>query len=451
MSDALSVLRQQDPELAAALASEARRQRDGIELIASENYVSEAVLEAQGSILTNKYAEGYPGKRYYGGCQFVDVVETLAIDRAKQLFGAEYANVQPHSGAQANMAVYLAALKPGDPILGLKLDQGGHLTHGHPLNFSGMYFDVHEYGVDRDTERIDYDALLQTAKQVRPKLITSGASAYPRIIDFERMRAIADEVGALLWADIAHIAGLVAAELHPSSIPHAHFTTTTTHKTLRGPRGGMVLASQAMADEYNLNRIVFPGVQGGPLMHVIAGKAAAFGEALQPQWRDYQRRVVENTRTLADALQRRGMRMVSGGTENHLMLLDLSRSDGTEQISGKKAEKALDEAGITVNKNTIPFDPRKPMVTSGIRLGTPAATSRGFGTAEMEQIATWVVDVLHNIDDADLHHRIADDVRELCAGFPVPGQARYLADEGDPDAAQHSVAERPTNAVPSLT
>jgi glycine hydroxymethyltransferase len=286
---------------------------------------------------------------------------------------------------------------------------------------------------------------------VRPKLITSGASAYPRIIDFERMRAIADEVGALLWADIAHIAGLIAADLHPSPIPHAHFTTTTTHKTLRGPRGGMVLSTQAIAEEYNLNRIVFPGVQGGPLMHVIAGKAAAFGEALRPEWRRYQQEVVENAKTLADALTRRGVRLVSGGTDNHLMLVDLSRSAGTEEISGKKAERALDEAGITVNKNTIPFDPRKPMVTSGIRLGTPAVTSRGFGSAEMERIAEWIVAVLHNIEDAELHQRIADDVRDLCAAFPVPGQARYIDDEGDPDAASSSVPQQEPASVPSPT
>ncbi len=429
MADALSILRQQDPVLAEAIANEARRQREGIELIASENYVSEAVLEAQGSIFTNKYAEGYPGRRYYGGCQYMDVVETLAIERAKQLFGAEFANVQPHSGAQANMAIYLAALKPGDRILGLKLDQGGHLTHGHPLNFSGMYFEVHAYGVERDTERINYDDLLQVAKQVRPKLITSGASAYPRIIDFERMRAIADEVGALLWADIAHIAGLVAAGIHPSPIPHAHFTTTTTHKTLRGPRGGLILSSAAIAEEYNLNRAVFPGVQGGPLMHVVAAKAAAFGEALQPEWQAYQRRIVENAGTLAKGLAQRGMRLVSGGTENHLMLIDLTRSEGVEEISGKKAERVLDEAAITVNKNAIPFDPRKPMITSGIRLGTPAVTSRGFGLPEMERIAGWVVDVLREADNADLHTRIADEVRDMCAGFPVPGHARY-ADEG---------------------
>jgi glycine hydroxymethyltransferase len=425
MAHALSALQHQDPELAAAIAAEARRQQDGIELIASENYVSEAVLEAQGSILTNKYAEGYPGRRYYGGCQYVDIVESLAIERAKQLFGAEFANVQPHSGAQANMAIYLAALKPGDPILGLKLDQGGHLTHGHPLNFSGMYFDVHYYGVDRETELIDYDDLLQTAKQVRPKLITSGASAYPRIIDFQRMRAIADEVGALLWADIAHIAGLISAGLHPSPIAHAHFTTSTTHKTLRGPRGGLILCTEEIAETYNLNRTVFPGVQGGPLMHVIAAKAAAFGEALQPEWQEYQRRIIENARALAERLTQHGMRLVSGGTDNHLMLLDLSRSGGTEEISGKKAEKALDEAGITVNKNTIPFDPRKPMITSGLRLGSPAATSRGFGPAEMEQVADWIVTVLRDIENVEAQHRIAGEVRELCAGFPVPGHARY--------------------------
>jgi len=440
MGYALSTLQQQDPELAAAIADEARRQRDGIELIASENYVSEAVLEAQGSILTNKYAEGYPGRRYYGGCQYVDVVETLAIERAKQLFGAEYANVQPHSGAQANMAIYLAALKPGDPILGLKLDQGGHLTHGNPLNFSGIYFDVHYYGVDRETELIDYDALLSIAKQVRPKLITSGASAYPRIIDFERMRAIADEVGALLWADIAHIAGLVAAGLHPSPIPHAHFTTTTTHKTLRGPRGGLILSSQAVAEEYNFNRTVFPGIQGGPLMHVIAAKAAAFGEALQPAWHDYQQRIVENARVLAAGLLNRGMRLVSGGTDNHLMLIDLSRSEGTTEVSGKKAERVLDEAGLTTNKNTIPFDPRKPMIASGLRLGTPAVTSRGFGPAEMERIAEWIVAILRDPENTDVQQRIAADVRELCASFPVPGQARYLASSPNEVATAPSLA-----------
>jgi glycine hydroxymethyltransferase len=446
MAYALAALHHQDPELAAAIAAEAHRQRDGIELIASENYVSEAVLEAQGSILTNKYAEGYPGRRYYGGCQYMDVVETLAIERAKQLFGAEFANVQPHSGAQANMAIYLAALKPGDTILGLKLDQGGHLTHGHHLNFSGIYFDVHYYGVDRETERIDYDDLLATAKQVRPKLITSGASAYPRIIDFERMRAIADEVGALLWADIAHIAGLVAAGLHPSSIPHAHVTTSTTHKTLRGPRGGLILSSQEIAETYNLNRAVFPGVQGGPLMHVIAAKAAAFGEALQPEWKEYQRRIVENARALAERLSQHGMRLVSGGTDNHLMLIDLSRSEGTEEISGKKAEKALDEVGITVNKNTIPFDPRKPMITSGLRLGSPAVTSRGFGPAEMQQVGDWIVAVLRDIENADLHQRIAGEVREFCAAFPVPGQDRYIQNEGDISASGNGT---PVTSVPS--
>jgi glycine hydroxymethyltransferase len=448
MADALSTLRQQDPELAEAIANEARRQREGIELIASENYVSEAVLEAQGSIFTNKYAEGYPGRRYYGGCQYMDVVETLAIERAKQLFGAEFANVQPHSGAQANMAIYLAALKPGDRILGLKLDQGGHLTHGHPLNFSGMYFEVDAYGVDRDTERIDYDDLLQVAKQVRPKLITSGASAYPRIIDFERMRAIADEVGALLWADIAHIAGLVAAGLHPSPIPYAHFTTTTTHKTLRGPRGGLILSSQAIAEEYNLNRAVFPGVQGGPLMHVVAAKAAAFGEALQPEWKAYQQRIVENAGALAKGLGQRGMRLVSGGTDNHLMLIDLAHSQGVEGISGKKAERVLDEAAITVNKNAIPFDPRKPMITSGIRLGTPAVTSRGFGLAEMERIASWVVDVLREADNADLHARIAEDVRDMCAAFPVPGHARYADGGANPAASVTTQTAQPAS-VPS--
>ncbi len=429
MSDGATSLSRQDPDVAAAIAAEAERQRDGIELIASENYVSDAVLEAQGSILTNKYAEGLPGRRYYGGCQFVDVVETLAIERAKKLFDAEWVNVQPHSGAQANMVIYLAALKPGDKILGLKLDQGGHLTHGHPLNFSGLYFDVSTYGVDRETEHIDYDQLQRIAREVRPKLITSGASAYPRIIDFERMRAIADDVGALLWADIAHIAGLVVAGLHPSPILVAHFTTTTTHKTLRGPRGGMVMASAAIAEEYNLNRTVFPGVQGGPLMHVIAAKAVAFGEALRPEFATYQRRIVENAAVLARALQAQGLRLVSGGTDNHQMLIDLSRSEGLSELSGKKAEKALDAAGITANKNTIPFDPRSPMVTSGLRLGTPAVTTRGFGPAEMERIAGWIVEVLHNVGDEQVHGRIEQEVRSLCTAFPVPGHSQLIGDE----------------------
>ncbi len=429
MTDRETPLSREDPEVAAAIAAEALRQRDGIELIASENYVSDAVLEAQGSILTNKYAEGLPGRRYYGGCQYVDVVETLAIERAKKLFDVEWVNVQPHSGAQANMVVYLAALKPGDKILGLKLDQGGHLTHGHPLNFSGIYFDVSYYGVDRETERVDYDELHRLAKEVRPKLITSGASAYPRVIDFERMRAIADDVGALLWADIAHIAGLVVAGLHPSPIPFAHFTTTTTHKTLRGPRGGLIMASNAVAEEYKLNRTVFPGVQGGPLMHVIAAKAVAFGEALRPEFKDYQRRIVENAATLARSLQSQGLRLVSGGTDNHLMLVDLSHSEGLTEISGKKGEKALDAAGITVNKNTIPFDPRPPLVTSGLRLGSPAVTTRGFGPAEMERVAGWIVEVLHNVDDEQVHRRVEEEVRSLCAGFPVPGHSQLIGDE----------------------
>ena len=441
MLDTVSLLQEQDPEVAAALAAEARRQRDGIELIASENYVSDAVLEAQGSVLTNKYAEGLPGRRYYGGCQYVDVVETLAIERARQIFGAEWANVQPHSGAQANMAIYMAALKPGDRILGLKLDQGGHLTHGHPLNFSGIYFEVATYGVDRESERIDYDDLHRIARETRPKLITAGASAYPRIIDFERMRRIADDVGALLWADIAHIAGLVAADLHPSPIPHAHFTTTTTHKTLRGPRGGLILASKAVAEEYYLNRTVFPGVQGGPLMHVIAAKAVAFGEALRPEFAAYQRAIVENAAALARALTAEGLRLVSGGTDNHLMLVDLSRSEGLTEISGKKAEKALDAAGITANKNTIPFDPRPPLVTSGLRLGTPAVTSRGFGPAEMERVAGWITEVLRNIDDQQLHRRVEEEVRAFCADFPVPGHSRLIG--GDMELPVEAEASKP--------
>lgn len=445
----IEYLAQHDPEVAEAIANESRRQRDGIELIASENYTSRAVMEAQGSVLTNKYAEGLPGKRYYGGCQYVDVVETLAIERAKRLFGAEWANVQPHSGAQANTVIYMAALQPGDQILGLKLDQGGHLTHGHPLNFSGIYFKVATYGVDRETERIDYDDLLRVARDVRPKLITSGASAYPRIIDFERMRAIADEVGALLWADIAHIAGLVAVGLHPSPIPHAHFTTTTTHKTLRGPRGGLIMASNAIAEQYNLNRTVFPGVQGGPLMHVIAAKAVAFGEALQASFADYQQRVLDNAKTLAAALGAAGLRLVSGGTDNHLMLADLSRSEGLAEVSGKKAERVLDEAGITVNKNTIPFDARSPMVTSGLRLGSPAVTTRGFGAAEMERVADWIVNVVRDPDNTDLRAHIADEVRQMCAAFPVPGH------EPDPQVAETALPATTTKselgAVPSPT
>lgn len=415
----LQTLYRSDPEIAAAIANEVRRQRDGLELIASENYTSRAVLEAQASIFTNKYAEGLPGKRYYGGCEFADVVEQLAIDRACALFGAETANVQPHSGAQANIAVFTALLQPGDTILGMRLDQGGHLTHGSPVNFSGKWYNVHFYGVDPQTGLIDYDDLARTAREVRPKLITSGASAYPRLIDFERMRAIADEVGARLMADIAHTAGLVAAGEHPTPVGHAHVVTTTTHKTLRGPRGGMILMTSENAKE--INSSVFPGTQGGPLMHVIAAKAVAFGEALQPEFKTYAQNIRHNARTLAETLVQQGITLVSGGTDNHLMLVDLTSLN----VTGAKAQTALERAAITANKNAIPYDTQPPWKTSGIRLGTPAVTTRGMGRAEMVQIGNWIAQVLHNLDDSDLHQRIADEVRELCSRFPVPGHEGY--------------------------
>ncbi len=415
----LQTLYRSDPEIAAAIANEVRRQRDGLELIASENYTSRAVLEAQASIFTNKYAEGLPGKRYYGGCEFADVVEQLAIDRACALFGAETANVQPHSGAQANIAVFTALLQPGDTILGMRLDQGGHLTHGSPVNFSGKWYNVHFYGVDPQTGLIDYDDLARTARTVRPKLITSGASAYPRLINFERMRVIADEVGALLMADIAHTAGLVAAGEHPTPVGHAHVVTTTTHKTLRGPRGGMILMTSENAKE--INSSVFPGTQGGPLMHIIAAKAVAFGEALQPEFKTYAQNIRRNARTLAETLVQQGLTLVSGGTDNHLMLVDLTSLN----VTGAKAQAALERAAITANKNAIPYDTQPPWKTSGIRLGTPAVTTRGMGPAEMVQIGNWIAQVLHNLDDSDLHQRIADEVRELCRHFPVPGHEGY--------------------------
>jgi glycine hydroxymethyltransferase len=377
-----------DPEVARSLEDERRRQNEGLELIASENFVSPAVMAAMGSVMTNKYAEGYPGKRYYGGCQFVDVAEDLARERAKLLFGAEHANVQPHSGAQANMSVYLAVMQPGDTMLGMDLTHGGHLTHGHPLNYSGKEFEVVAYGVDKETETIDYQRLRELALEHRPKLIVCGASAYPRTIDFERLRGIADEADALLMADIAHIAGLVAAGLHPSPVPHCHFVTTTTHKTLRGPRGGMILCGEEWAEQ--IDKAVFPGVQGGPLMHVIAAKAVAFAEALQPGWKEYQRAVVENAAVLCDEIGKRGWRIVSGGTDNHLFLIDL----GADFISGKKAERWLGLADITVNKNTVPFDTRKPYIASGLRIGTPAVTTRGMGPGEMKIIAGLIDRVL---------------------------------------------------------
>ncbi|HEY7030906.1 MAG TPA: serine hydroxymethyltransferase [Thermomicrobiales bacterium] len=408
-------LRSTDPEVAAAIEGELYRQRDGIELIASENFVSSAVLRAVGSVLTNKYAEGYPGRRYYGGCEFVDQVETLAIERARALFGAEHANVQPHSGANANLAAYLSLLNPGDKILGLSLQEGGHLTHGLGVNFSGRLFEAHFYGLDRATGLIDYDALLVTAKEVRPRAIIAGASAYSRQIDFARFRAVADEVGAYLFADIAHPAGLIASGLHPSPIPHAHITMTTTHKTLRGPRGGMILTSAEFAK--TVDKTIFPGLQGGPLMHVIAGKAVAFGEALQPAFRDYSRAIIDNAQTLASTLIAQGLPIVSGGTDTHVMLVDV----GAIGLSGKQAEKALETVGITVNKNTIPGDTRPPTQGSGIRLGTPAITTRGFGSQEMRRIAEMIAEVLTNPDDPGVRERIAGEVRDLTSRFPLPG------------------------------
>ncbi len=402
-----------DPEVAEAIRNETERQGRQLEMIASENFVSEAVLEALGTVLTNKYAEGYPGRRYYGGCEFVDVAETLAIARAKELFGADHANVQPHSGAQANTAVYLAALKPGDTILGMNLSHGGHLTHGHPLNFSGKYFKVVAYGVRKEDERIDYEELKRLAVESKPKVIVVGASAYPRTIDFAAVRAAADASGALIMADIAHIAGLVAAGIHPSPVPHCEFVTTTTHKTLRGPRGGLILCKEAWAKE--IDKAVFPGVQGGPLMHVIAAKAVAFKEALAPEWKAYQRQIVANAAALAKALQGEGLRLVSGGTDNHLMLVDVF----AKGITGKVAEKALDKAGITANKNTIPFDTNSPMVASGIRLGTPALTTRGMKEGDMAEVARLVSRALHAVENETELAEVKRAVRQMCERFPL--------------------------------
>jgi glycine hydroxymethyltransferase len=410
-----SALEQADPEIAAAVHLEERRQRLKLEMIASENYCSAAILQAVGSVLTNKYAEGYPGHRYYGGCEFVDIAENLARDRAKELFGAEHANVQPHAGAQANMAAYFALLEPGDTAMGLNLSQGGHLTHGLPANFSGKLYNFVPYGVDRETEQLDYDAIQQTARECQPKLIVTGATAYPRTIDFQRFREIADEAGALLMVDMAHIAGLVAAGVHPSPVPFADIVTSTTHKTLRGPRSAFILCKEELAQR--VDRAVFPGMQGGPLMHVIAAKAVAFHEAMQPEFREYQRRVIENARLLSDELERGGLRIVSGGTDTHLILVDVS----SKGLSGRKAERALDNAGITVNKNTIPFDTRSPTVASGIRIGTPALTTRGFGADEMRQTARWIVEILENPDDADLSESVRQQVESLAEQFPVPG------------------------------
>ena len=406
-------LNQFDPEVYAACERELHRQQENIELIASENIVSEAVLLAAGSVLTNKYAEGYPGKRYYGGCQYVDEVENLARDRACRLFGAEHANVQPHSGANANLAVFFALLKPGDTVLSMSLAHGGHLSHGSPVNISGTYFNIVPYELDPATERIDYDCVRQLALEHRPKLILAGASAYPRTIDFAKFREIADEVGAYLMVDMAHIAGLVAAGLHPSPVPVADVVTTTTHKTLRGPRGGMILCREQYAKQ--IDKAIFPGTQGGPLMHIIAAKAVAFGEALTEDFRLYQKRIADNARTLAEELTRRGIRLVSGGTDNHLMLIDL-RGTG---VSGKELEARLDAVHITANKNTVPNDPASPFVTSGLRVGTPAVTSRGFGQGEMVQIAGFITDILRDFDAC--RDRVTDEVLALCRRFPIYG------------------------------
>lgn len=411
LCDSIGLVAKYDPDVAAAMNDELKRQRRNLELIASENIVSPAVMAAMGSVLTNKYAEGYPGKRYYGGCQCVDVVEQIAIDRACKLFGSEYANVQPHSGAQANTAVYFAMLEPGDTVMGMSLSEGGHLTHGSPVNISGKYFNFVPYGVDPETHRINYDKVLEIAKEVKPKMIVCGASAYPRIIDFKRFREIADEVGAYLMVDMAHIAGLVAAGVHPSPVPYAHFTTTTTHKTLRGPRGGLILCNEEYSKQ--INKAIFPGTQGGPLMHTIAAKAVCFGEALKPEFKTYGENIVKNAKALANSLVSRGLNLVSGGTDNHVMLLDLR----DREITGKELEHRLDEVYITVNKNTVPNEPRSPFVTSGIRIGTPAVTTRGLGVEEMDKIADFISLCVNDFEGN------ADDIRagvnEICAKFPL--------------------------------
>ena len=411
LCDSIGLVAKYDPDVAAAMNDELKRQRRNLELIASENIVSPAVMAAMGSVLTNKYAEGYPGKRYYGGCQCVDVVEQIAIDRACKLFGSEYANVQPHSGAQANTAVYFAMLEPGDTVMGMSLSEGGHLTHGSPVNISGKYFNFVPYGVDPETHRINYDKVLEIAKEVKPKMIVCGASAYPRIIDFKRFREIADEVGAYLMVDMAHIAGLVAAGVHPSPVPYAHFTTTTTHKTLRGPRGGLILCNEEYSKQ--INKAIFPGTQGGPLMHTIAAKAVCFGEALKPEFKTYGENIVKNAKALANGLVSRGLNLVSGGTDHHVMLLDLR----DREITGKELEHRLDEVYITVNKNTVPNEPRSPFVTSGIRIGTPAVTTRGLGDEEMDKIADFISLCVNDFEGN------ADDIRagvnEICAKFPL--------------------------------
>ncbi|MDC3425033.1 serine hydroxymethyltransferase [Aquibacillus sp. 3ASR75-11] len=406
-------VKQNDLELFEAIENEKRRQQDKIELIASENFVSRAVMEAQGSVLTNKYAEGYPGRRYYGGCEYVDVAENLARDRAKKLFGADHANVQPHSGAQANMGVYFAILEPGDTVLGMNLSHGGHLTHGSPVNFSGNLYHFVDYGVDKDTEQLDYDAVLEKAQEVQPKLIVAGASAYSRTIDFKQFREIADKVGAYLMVDMAHIAGLVATGHHPNPVPHAHFVTTTTHKTLRGPRGGMILCQEEFAKK--IDKSIFPGIQGGPLMHVIAAKAMAFKEALEEDFKAYSQSVIDNAKRLGEALQKEGVRLVSGGTDNHLLLLDVRPLN----LTGKVAEKVLDDIGITANKNTIPFDPESPFVTSGIRIGTAAVTTRGFGLEEMDVIASIIAATLKNHEDEATLKQSEERVKALTEKFPL--------------------------------
>ncbi len=406
-------VKRSDAELYEAILNEKDRQQSNIELIASENFVSEAVMEAMGSVLTNKYAEGYPGRRYYGGCEYVDVAENLARDRAKELFGAEHVNVQPHSGAQANMAVYFTILEPGDTVLGMNLSHGGHLTHGSPVNFSGTLYDFEEYGVTEKDERIDYEAVLEKAKEVKPKLIVAGASAYPREIDFAKFREIADEVGAYLMVDMAHIAGLVATGLHPNPVPHAHFVTTTTHKTLRGPRGGMILCEEEFAKK--IDKSVFPGMQGGPLMHIIAAKAVSFKEALQPEFKEYSRQIIKNAKKLGETLVENGVRVVSGGTDNHLLLLDL-RELG---LTGKVAEKALDAVAITTNKNTIPYDPEGPFTTSGIRVGTAAVTSRGFKEEEMKEVGELIAFTLKNHDNEDKLKEAKERVEKLTSRFPL--------------------------------
>ena len=410
-------LKKQDPKILEAINLELGRQRDKIELIASENFVSEAVMEAQGSVLTNKYAEGYPGRRYYGGCEYVDIVEEVAQERVNEIFGSAYANVQPHSGAQANMAVYFTVLDQGDTVLGMNLSHGGHLTHGSPVNFSGVQYNFVEYGVDKETQLIDYDVVRELAKEHKPKMIVAGASAYPREIDFAKFREIADEVGAFLMVDMAHIAGLVAAGLHQNPVPHAHFVTSTTHKTLRGPRGGIILTNEEIGEKYGkaLNKSIFPGIQGGPLMHVISAKAVAFGEALKPEFKTYAQNIIDNAKHLGETLKSEGINLVSGGSDNHLLLMDLQ----SLELTGKVAEKALDHVGITTNKNTIPFDPQSPFVTSGIRLGTAAVTSRGFDAEAMEEVGKLIALTLKNVDSEEVAEQVRTRVANLTAKYPM--------------------------------